>query len=575
MSLRIYLQYFEDVSEERVRAWAPDLPGFYVRARDYTELNRKLPDSLEGYLESLGPLREQVSGSGNHEEKVFVEVMSGDGAFFSWDRESLTADLLNIYLLVMKRSRLDLLEAVRQVTDDMMNWKPFEADPRTAANIIRHIALTEIWYLLQFFPEERVSERMVSNQALKSLGVTEVGANYWYSRVSFDLFQTIDDPGRKGKSVDKWILSPEELLESTRDVFVGLYDSLSQAESSEVTCGRQFSTNEFWSARKVLRRAAWHEKLHSATLKKYLIIRERMKKLEATGRLDENTLSMLLSPRSSTIQEACSSVHPEDSLSYVRHLQSVILDKSRVLSDHLSASEALAYLGDPRVQADIPELTSVPDGYVHYPNGEKTRVLGFSIGKYPVTNIEYKRFVDDAGAQPPATWHWVMFSAWRANHPVRGVTLEQASQYCRWLCEKSDRKFRLPKAVEWERAAAGDSARLYPWGDTFDSSRCNTTESNIGTTTPIGVFPDGTSPFGTQDMTGNVEEWTLDKYQPPNNNLDPRISKALTLGEYNITKGGSYKTSKTLATNYVRFPRSTRLQGRELDTVGFRIVLGI
>jgi hypothetical protein len=575
MPLKMYLEYFEDVSEERLRAWVPNLPGFYVRARDHKELNEKIRNGLDEYLDWLGPLRKQVGVNENYEEKMFVEVVNGEGSFFSWDREPLTTDLLNIYLLVMKRSRRDLLEAVRRVTDDMMNWKPFQADPRTAANIMRHIALTEIWYLLQFFREQRVSEKMLLNQALKDLGVSEVGANYWYSRASFELFPTTDDPGKQGKPVDKWILSPEELLENTRDVFIMVYDSLSQAESSEITWGRQFSTNEFWSARKVLRRAAWHERLHFSTLKKYLMMRERMKKLEPTGRLDEGVLSMLLGARSSTIQEACSSIHPKDCPCYMSHLQSVILDKSRTLDDRLSASEALAYLGDPRAQAEVSEFVSIPEGYVHYFNGEKTYVSGFNIGKYPVTNIEYKRFVDEAAADPPATWHWVMFSAWRANHPVRGVTLEQATKYCEWLSEKSGRKFRLPRAVEWERAAAGDAARLYPWGDVFEPSRCNTAEFNMGTTTPIGAFPDGVSPFGVQDMIGNVEEWTLDKYQPSNGDLNPRVFKALTQGEYKITKGGSYKASGTLATNYARFPRNTRFQGRELYVVGFRVVLEI
>jgi formylglycine-generating enzyme required for sulfatase activity len=166
-----------------------------------------------------------------------------------------------------------------------------------------------------------------------------------------------------------------------------------------------------------------------------------------------------------------------------------------------------------------------------------------------------------------------MFSVWRANHPVTGVTLKQAIQYCKWLSEKTARKFRLPKTVEWERAASGDGMRLYPWGDLFEPSRCNTAESNIGTTTPIGVFPDGASPFGVEDMIGNVEEWTLDKYQPSIGNLNLRVFKALSSEDYYITKGGSYKTCKTLATNYTRFPHDIKFHGREIGTIGFRIVL--
>jgi len=575
MPLRIYLEYFEDVQEESIRAWAPYLPGFYVRARNYPELNEKLPYSIKEYVEWLGPLSKQISSSDDYEENVFVEVMNGGGAFFSWDREPLTRDLLERYLFVMNRSRQDLLQDLRQVNDDMMNWKPFQVDPRTTANIIRHIALTEIWYLLQFFKEEKVSEKMMLNEKLRGLGVSEVGANYWHSNVAFHLFPTSDDQGKKGKPLEKWVLSPEELLESTRDVFVTVLDSLSPTETSEITVGRQFSTNEFWSARKVLRRAAWHERLHYATLKKYLIIWEKMKKLKAEDRLDRDIANMLLNSRSSTIQDACASIHPKDRQYYLGYLQSVISDRSYVLSNRLSAAEALTYLGNLRAQSETPEVVSVPEGYVHYPNGEKAYAPSFAIGKYPITNIEYKRFVDEAGAEPPASWHWIMFSAWRANHPVRGVTLEQASQYCKWLSEKMGHTFRLPKAIEWERAATGDSPKQYPWGDTFEPSRCNTVESNLGTTTPIGVYPDGASPFGVQDMIGNVEEWTIEKYQPANSNLHQRTLNALTSGEYYVTKGGSYKTSASQATNYTRIPRNVKLRGREINTIGFRVVLEI
>ena len=63
----------------------------------------------------------------------------------------------------------------------------------------------------------------------------------------------------------------------------------------------------------------------------------------------------------------------------------------------------------------------------------------------------------------------------------------------------------------------------YPWGDRFDYHRCNTSESKIGVTTPVGTYPDGASPCGAQDMVGNVTEWTNSVFGPyPYNANDGR-----------------------------------------------------
>ena len=66
--------------------------------------------------------------------------------------------------------------------------------------------------------------------------------------------------------------------------------------------------------------------------------------------------------------------------------------------------------------------------------------------------------------------------------------------------------------MEWEKAARGTDGRKYPWGEKWDSAKCNSVESKIGKTTPVGQYEDGKSPYGCHDMAGNVWEWTLSDY---------------------------------------------------------------
>jgi formylglycine-generating enzyme required for sulfatase activity len=102
------------------------------------------------------------------------------------------------------------------------------------------------------------------------------------------------------------------------------------------------------------------------------------------------------------------------------------------------------------------------------------------------------------------------------NHPAQpvvGVCWYEARAYCAWLSAQTGRDCRLPGEAEWEAAARGVSGRRYAWGDDFDAARCNTFETHVRGTTPIGVFPGGDTPEGLADMTGNAWDWTssLDK----------------------------------------------------------------
>jgi formylglycine-generating enzyme required for sulfatase activity len=141
----------------------------------------------------------------------------------------------------------------------------------------------------------------------------------------------------------------------------------------------------------------------------------------------------------------------------------------------------------------------------------------FFIARTPVTNAEYARFVMATGHRPPRHWGGDTPPEQLRDHPVVHVSWHDAVAYADWA------GMRLLTEQEWEKAARGIDGRVYPWGDPFDPGRCNSSESDIDTTTPVGRYspefnPElvegGDSPCGCTDMAGNVWEWTRSKWRP-------------------------------------------------------------
>ncbi len=135
----------------------------------------------------------------------------------------------------------------------------------------------------------------------------------------------------------------------------------------------------------------------------------------------------------------------------------------------------------------------------------------FYMDQYPVTNAEFKKFLDAAHYRPEDNQNFL--KDWKNgtypdgwdNKPVTWVSLEDARAYAKWAGK------RLPHEWEWQYAAqGGNENRLYPWGNTWDSSNVPTPDKGRNLTQPddVNAHPAGASPFGVMDMVGNVWQWT-------------------------------------------------------------------
>lgn len=169
--------------------------------------------------------------------------------------------------------------------------------------------------------------------------------------------------------------------------------------------------------------------------------------------------------------------------------------------------------------------------YEREPARRSEQLPAFAIMRSLVTNADYARFVAASGHPAPevdrATWEsyglvhpyehtrrhaWVggVPPAGREDHPVVLVSHADAEAYAAWLSAATGERWRLPGALEWEKAARGSDGRRFPWGMAWDPSRANTHDAGPFDTTAVGSYPDGASPYGMLDPAGNVFEWTAD-----------------------------------------------------------------
>ena len=225
----------------------------------------------------------------------------------------------------------------------------------------------------------------------------------------------------------------------------------------------------------------------------------------------------------------------------------------------------------------------------------------FLIDKVEVTNAQYLKFVQAAKHRPPADpkggedrsrnlWEGSKVPPAVAGLPVVSVDWNDAKAYCEWAGK------RLPTEAEWEKAARGPDGQVFPWGANWDRARLNSAslwasqdllsydawatwwdakgfdlleaKTLAGVLKPGGSFPGGGSPYGAQDMAGNVSEWVADWVGSEFYHASPdRNPKGPDTGEKRALRGGSWYNHANGARVALRrdaFPN------HRANTIGFR-----
>jgi formylglycine-generating enzyme required for sulfatase activity len=215
----------------------------------------------------------------------------------------------------------------------------------------------------------------------------------------------------------------------------------------------------------------------------------------------------------------------------------------------------------------------------------KVTLPTYYIARYPVTVAQFRAFVEAGGYRERRYWvEAERAGVWKdgkvkgihdddpregsadfgklwnlPNHPVVGVNWYEAMAYCRWLTEvlrgwegtpeplatllrEKGWSILLPSEAEWEKAARGMSERRFPWGKEPDPNRANCAHTGIGATSAVGCFPGGASPYGVEDLSGNVREWTRSLYRGyPYEPGDGR--EDLQADGLRVLRGGAFRTA--------------------------------
>jgi formylglycine-generating enzyme required for sulfatase activity len=324
-------------------------------------------------------------------------------------------------------------------------------------------------------------------------------------------------------------------------------------------------------------------------------------------------MRVLMSTEETTEESAIELLHDWQCRDLRDWLSRMIRDLHQSTTVRVHAGRSLALAGDPRpgvgVRSDgLPDIVwcEVPagpflmgstdeDGMAYdWEKPQHTYEIEqpYAISRYPVTNAQYAAFVQAGGYAERRYWTedgW----AWRErsdvtdpgeygtpynllNHPVVGVSWYEAIAFCRWLTEElrqndtlsETQEITLPTEPQWEKAARSIDGRIYPWGSEPDPEKANYDDTGIGTTNAVGCFPGGASPYGVEELSGNVWEWCRTKWESDYEHYQNDI--ALEGSARRVVRGGAFLSSVA----YVRCAYRVRdyPDGR-VNYYGFRVVV--
>ena len=213
------------------------------------------------------------------------------------------------------------------------------------------------------------------------------------------------------------------------------------------------------------------------------------------------------------------------------------------------------------------------DNSAPQPEHEVELNYDFYMARFPVTNQEFTRSI-----------RGLLFSDDEANCAVVGISWHQAQTYVAWLNKKyseelpANHRFRLPSEAEWEKAARGKNGNIYPWGNNFDSKKCNTAYGGFGRPSRVEHYsPHGASPYDCADMAGNVWEWTRSiwgneyeraAFKYPYNPNDGREDDTSSL--MRVLRGGSFADPPENARCAVRYAEEP---DKRFGNIGLRIAI--
>lgn len=255
------------------------------------------------------------------------------------------------------------------------------------------------------------------------------------------------------------------------------------------------------------------------------------------------------------------------------------------------AGRVLAEVGDPRpgvmtldgmefcrVTAGRFRMGSTVDEEAGYTDERPAHDLDlpydYWVSRYPVTVAQFQEYVEVSGSPPedPRSLRGPV------NAPVVWVSWNEALAFCQWMTVRwlgSGRmehgwEVALPSEAEWEKAARGQGGCLYPWGEDADPDKANYSETRISDRSTVGCFPKGASPYGIEEMSGNVWEWTRSLLKDyPYDGDDGREGPGDSTSS-RVARGGSVGFGSRYVRCAVRYDFEPTFRDWDL---GFRVVL--